>query len=34
MKQVKSKKRNRMADKTLDDNFRLAPLTLVFIKER
>jgi len=28
-KQVKSKNRNRIADETLDDNFRLVPLTLV-----
>jgi len=34
MKQVKSKNRNRMADEALDDRLRLAPLTLVLIKEQ
>jgi len=34
MKQVKSKNRNRMADKTLGDSSQLAPLTLVLMKER
>jgi len=34
MKQVKSKNRNRMADESLDDSFRLVPLTPVLIKER
>jgi len=34
MKQVKSINRNPMADETLDDSLRLAPLTLVLIKEQ
>jgi len=32
MKQVKSENRNRIADETLVDSFRLAPLTLVLTK--
>jgi len=34
MKQVKSKNRNRIAKATLNDSLRLAPLTLILIKER
>jgi len=34
MKQVTSINRNRMADETLDDSLKLAPLTLVLITER
>jgi len=34
IKQVKSKNRNRMADETLNDSLRLAPLTQIFIKEQ
>ena len=34
MKQVKSENSNGLADETLNDSLRLAPLTLVLIKER
>jgi len=33
MKQVKSKNRNGMGDETLDRRLRLAPVTLVLMKE-
>ena len=34
MEYIESKNRSRMAAETLDDSLRLAPLTLVLIKER
>jgi len=34
MKQVESKNRNQLANETVDNSLRLAPLTLVLMKER